>query len=294
MIFFSLDRSTALSPSPISRARFIASWINELDDSPIPVEIDPLPLTSSRQAQSSFKQIQLSSKHTRPPFKQIQCKSATSPKPLQSNPNLCTRSALFPRTKKALGKRKFTIMNKQEQLVDQGSPRRSGRPKSPTKKILDNLVPSSASKTNYIKSVTAQHPVLIATTEIPLRTKSPVKSKQSSRKPKHDLRSDQTDAPRRRTMNNDDQSENNVFPKLTPVTFDPIGKTTNRTRSTSPNKKRAEMKFYDPSIVFLDIGSSNHPQEVKDFMLKFKSTTKGQAVIPEYFSVRSMTKKIKE
>lgn len=95
-------------------------------------------------------------------------------------------------------------------------------------------------------------------------------------------------------MDNDDQSENNVFPKLTPVTFDPTGETTNRTRSTSPNKERAEMKFYDPSIVFLGIGSSDHPQEVMDFMLKFKSTTRGQAVIPGYFSVSSMTKKIQE
>ena len=267
MVFFSLDQSSFSSPSPTSRNRSIASWISELDDSPDLTEPNSLlPLTPSKLPQR---------------------KSKTIPIPLQSNLNLCSHSApLFSHGKQILGRRKFAVMDKQEQSVDQGSPRRSGRTKSPTRKVLDNV---AANTMNCIKSVNAQQPILAATSYIPLRTKSPVKSIESPRKPKQDLRSGPVDESRGRTMDDDDESENNMFPKLQPITFDPSRETTIRTRSTSPHKERAEMKFYDPSIVFLSTRSSDHPQDVTAFMMKFRSTMIGKAVIPEYLRVCSMT-----
>lgn len=114
MVFFSLDRNSTSSPSPNSNSEYVSSWIKKLDDSPVPAEIGSF-LTPSRQTQ---------------------CKSATSPKPLQSNPNLCTRSEpLFPHTKQILGKRKGYAMDDQEQPTHQEPLRCSGRPRSPTKKL---------------------------------------------------------------------------------------------------------------------------------------------------------------
>lgn len=257
MVFFSLDRYSTSSPSPTSKSKFISSWISELDDNPDQAKIDSLPLT---------------------PSKQTHRKSVTSPKPLQTNPNLCTRSVpSFPYTKHVLGKRKNYAMDPQEQSAHQESPRRSGRTKSPSKKVLDNVAASSS-----IASVTAKQPVLTATSNIPLRSKSPVKPNKSPRKPQQDLRG------RTREDDDDDESENNVFSKLPPVKFDPTRENTTQTRSSSPNRERAEMIFYNPSIEFLSVRSSDHPQDVTDFMFKFKSTLSGQAVIPEYFSVWSL------
>lgn len=251
MVFFSLDRYSTSSPSPTSKLKFISSWISKLDDSPDQAET---------------------------PSRQTQCKSPTSPNPLQSNPNLCTRS--FPHTKQVLGKRKGCAMADREQPTHQEPPRRSGRPKSPTKKVLDNVAASSS-----IGSLTANRPILTATSNIPLRTKSPVKQYQSPRKPKQDLRSGPIEAPRGRTRDDDDESENNVLSKLPPITFDPVRENTTQTRSTSPNRERADMIFYKPSIVFSDIKSSDHPQDVANFMMKFKPTIHGIAVIPEYVKV---------
>lgn len=139
MVFFSLDQSSSSSPSPTSRTRSIASWISELDDSPDVTEPNSLlPLTPSKLPQR---------------------KSKTIPKPLQSNPNLYSHSApLFSHRKQILGKRKFAVMDKQEQSVDQGSPRRSGRTKSPTRKALDNGAAPSSNTMSCIKSVNAQQP----------------------------------------------------------------------------------------------------------------------------------------
>ena len=86
-------------------------------------------------------------------------------------------------------------------------------------------------------------------------------------------------------MDDDNESENKMFPKLQPITFDPSQETTDRTRSKSPSRERADMRFYEPSIVFLDTGSSDHPQEVAKFMMRFKPTILGIAVIPEYVKV---------
>ena len=109
--------------------------------------------------------------------------------------------------------------------------------------------------------------------------------KPKSIKLKQDLRRNPIDVPQRRTMDNDDESENNMFPKLQSITFDPSREITDRTRSTRPSRERADMRFYKPSIVFLDTGSSDHPQEVVNFMMKFKLTILGIAVCSEYVKV---------
>lgn len=265
MVFFSLERYSTSSPSPTSKAKSILSWISELDDNPGSIEVDSSSLIPSAQSKSIF-----------------------SPKPLQSNPNLCTRFApSFPPTKQVLGKRKSYAMDPPEQSGHQDSPRRTGRTRSPTKKVLDNVAAmSSSSAMDNTNLVFAQPP------GIPFRTQSPVKSKQTPRKSKQDLRSTPKTPTRGRTVNIEDddddydnETENNVLSDLPPITFDPSTKTSTRTRSTSPIKERAEMRFFDPPIVFLDIGSSDHPQTITDFTLRFRPTILGISVIPEYVKV---------
>lgn len=162
-------------------------------------------------------------------------------------------------------------MDDQEQLE---SPRRSRRPQSPTKKVLDNVAASH----------TANQRTLTATSSIPLRTMSSVKLNQSPQNLKQDLRS-------QRKIDNDDGSENNIFPNLQPITFDSSRETTDRTRSSNFSRERADMRFYNSSIVFSNIESSDHSQEMTNFMMKFKFIIREIIVISEYFKINLKSEK---
>lgn len=255
--------------TPILSSDLILAWLDSVESVHDPNALPPSPFPRSRKR-----------------------KASPSVKPLQPILNLCTRTMPSPlKDKTQQSGQPTTKPPTYHNMPDENetSPRRSMRNRSPTSKAKGNqaAIPPVSSRLPNANPASASHTQKVPTFhsgsntyDTDRTTKSPVKVDRPIREKPDENRE------RGRGSYIEDETENTVLSDLATISFHATEeRTTDRTRSSSPNKEIARMGYYNPPITILHAQSSDHPACVTTFLTKFKATIKGKAVIPAYLKV---------